>query len=498
MNQQLIDEKINTYSVQSESVWGKTYPLFDKIVNSKGLKVGVELGVAYAGHSNAMLKSTKLTKLYGVDPFMHQDGYDDPMNLPQDEFDCLHQYVLNRMSVYGQRYELLRMSSVEASKCIDEELDFIYIDADHSYEGAKNDLIAWFQKIRDGGIIGGHDYGHGNFPGIQKAIDEFFGRFHWKVNSEGEGVWWVEKRPINISFIIPAYNCEKTVVEAVESIVNGNLAEGDELIIVNDASTDGTESILESLQKRYSAIKFINHRYNRGGGAARNTAVENTNHSLLFCLDSDNVLVPESVLRLKELLISSGAEAACFEEIQFFRDNISSISHRWIFNRSKFSLADHLAGPIVPGASGNYLFTLESWKRAGGYPEFSGALDAWGFGLRQHAVDTDICVLKNSYYLHRIGIESYWVRESKKGNMTILLLQLLLPYLNLFEFKDVTFLLKELQKENGVIDLAKQPIRLKSGIKGHVGITDESVLQVKNAQPWVLRQLTWLRNIFRN
>ena len=36
--------------------------------------------------------------------------------------------------------------------------DFIYIDGDHSYKGAKSDLINYFPKVRQGGIIAGHDY----------------------------------------------------------------------------------------------------------------------------------------------------------------------------------------------------------------------------------------------------------------------------------------------------------------------------------------------------
>jgi glycosyltransferase involved in cell wall biosynthesis len=473
MNQDSLENRIHSYSVESEAIWGKAYPLFDRILSSRELKVGVELGVAYAGHSNAILKNTGVSKLYGVDPYLHQDGYDDPMNMAQDEFDCLYQYVLKRMSVHGQRFKLLRMSSIDASQNIDGLLDFIYIDAVHTYDGVKNDLSAWFKKIRDGGVIGGHDYGHDNFPGVQKAIDEFFDRFDWKINTEGEGVWWVEKRPVNISFIMPAYNCEKTVIEAVESIISGNLAKGDELVIVNDASTDQTGAVLGKVKHKYPEIVTITHQHNRGGGAARNTAVMNAKHPLLFCLDSDNILISNSVARLKEFLIISGADAACFEEIRFFQGDGSNVSHKWIFHHSMFDFADHLTGSIVPGASGNYLFTLNSWKRAGGYPEFASAMDTWGFGLRQLATKTVIHVLPNSYYLHRTGIESYWVREARKDNFSTKALQLLLPYWDQFDPEDVKFLVGLLKKDKFEFDLSKHPIRLKNRRAGHTGISTE-------------------------
>lgn len=41
-----------------------------------------------------------------------------------------------------------------------------------------------------------------------------------------------------ISFFIPAYNCEKTLEESVQSIIEGNFSEGDELVLVNDGSTE--------------------------------------------------------------------------------------------------------------------------------------------------------------------------------------------------------------------------------------------------------------------
>ena len=49
----------------------------------------------------------------------------------------------------------------------------------------------------------------------------------------------------NISFIMPAYNCADTIEESVDSIFNGNFTDGDELIIVNDGSTDNTEKVLD-------------------------------------------------------------------------------------------------------------------------------------------------------------------------------------------------------------------------------------------------------------
>jgi hypothetical protein len=66
------------------------------------------------------------------------------------------------------------MSSVDASKLYeDESLDFVFLDADHSYEGVRSDIEAWLPKVKRGGIFAGHDFAH-YFPGVMRAVLERF------------------------------------------------------------------------------------------------------------------------------------------------------------------------------------------------------------------------------------------------------------------------------------------------------------------------------------
>ncbi len=89
----------------------------------------------------------------------------------------------------------------------------------------------------------------------------------------------------NISFFIPAYNCAGTIEESVNSIIHGNFTEGDEIVIVDDGSSDNTWKVLNSLKNKYSNIKLFQHKNNMGGAVARNTAIKNCKNELLFCLD---------------------------------------------------------------------------------------------------------------------------------------------------------------------------------------------------------------------
>lgn len=454
-----IIDKIIQQSNQSLTTWGLGYGHFSKIINKFNLKIGAEIGVAYGGHSEAILKNTNIEKLYGVDPYKHTIGYKDKMNYPQDIFDELYKYTTNRLSQFNERYHHIRKYSKDAISDIPGQLDFIYIDADHSYEGVLKDLYFWFSKIKYDGIIGGHDYMHPNFPGVQKAIDEFFDRFNWKVNYEGDNVWWVQKKKLNISFFIPAFNCADTITESVNSIINTNLSDGDEIIITNDGSTDNTEKIINDLADKYSFIKIINHKRNKGGAAARNTAIENAKHEILFCLDSDNILAPNSIAPLKKFLIENNADCVSFQQIYYFKESINTVDEKWNFANGLITIDHCLSHHPTPPCSGNYMFTNKSWKRAGGYPE-ENWLDAWGFGIRQLFTGTKMFTVPGTFYYHRRGHESYWMRENKKGKTSLTALQILIPFLDLLSESSENYIMSEKGRYAWFRDLNKKPLTL--------------------------------------
>ena len=171
----------------------------------------------------------------------------------------------------------------------------------------------------------------------------------------------MDKKNSKISFIIPAYNYADTIVESIESIFNGNFEDGDEVIIVNDASTDRTLQIINGLQKKYPAIKTVSHNINKGSAAAgRNTGIDYSRNNLIFCLDSDNVLASGAVPALKKYLLEQKADIATFGEIHFFKTDIKKITHKWTYKDKQIELKDALAGYKWPGPSGNYLFTKRS------------------------------------------------------------------------------------------------------------------------------------------
>ena len=77
-------------------------------------------------------------------------------------------------SNHGKTVIPLIMTSSEALKKVeDTSLDFVFIDADHTYEAVKFDIANWYKKLKINGLLAGHDYG--NINSVTKAIEDYFG-----------------------------------------------------------------------------------------------------------------------------------------------------------------------------------------------------------------------------------------------------------------------------------------------------------------------------------
>ncbi len=93
-----------------------------------------------------------------------------------------------------------------------------------------------------------------------------------------------------MSVIIPVYNCERYIAEAVESVLAQSYRDY-EIIVVDDGSTDGTRRALEPYM---GAIRYI-YQENRGEPAARNNGIRNSDCEFIAFLDADDLWLPEKL-----------------------------------------------------------------------------------------------------------------------------------------------------------------------------------------------------------
>lgn len=106
-----------------------------------------------------------------------------------------------------------------------------------------------------------------------------------------------------VSIVVPAYNAEKYIADAIESVLRQTYPYF-ELIIVDDASTDRTAEVVQSFSDQ--RIKLIRHASNKGPGAARNTAIEAASGKWMAVLDADDQWKANRLERLVNILKKAG------------------------------------------------------------------------------------------------------------------------------------------------------------------------------------------------
>ena len=94
--------------------------------------------------------------------------------------------------------------------------------------------------------------------------------------------------------MIPAYNRAEVLPRAVQSVVN-QTHPVDEIIIVDDCSTDNTEQVVAQMQKVCGKIRYVRLRQNGGGQVARNEGIRQASGKWIAFLDSDDEWLPERV-----------------------------------------------------------------------------------------------------------------------------------------------------------------------------------------------------------
>lgn len=185
---------------------------FPKLISSFGYTgTGMEIGVA-VGQFSEVLITSQLSKIYLLDCWW-------PRNINRKKFQTLKNPEFNfdtadnewfLGNVLGKFWDIKKVvvikgfSEIVFEDFADNSFDFIYIDADHSYEGVKRDITNWWPKIRPGGMLAGHDYyiegyapeSHIEWMGeVKQAVDEFIEekKLKLEVIREMWPSWWTLK-----------------------------------------------------------------------------------------------------------------------------------------------------------------------------------------------------------------------------------------------------------------------------------------------------------------
>ncbi len=196
---------VNTFSSSSAaSEVFKRQPVgrslvLENLIKKNKLKAGAELGVRAGENYYYLLAHCPDLELLGVDLFQIQpegcgEGhrkrtFEKPEYGFSYDFESYYKFILELQEEFGPRAKFIRDWTTEAVKQVpDNSLDFIFIDADHSYKAVVKDIEDWTPKVKAGGYITGHDWYQSP---VKKAVTDVLGK---DITQEKDNVWIYRKK----------------------------------------------------------------------------------------------------------------------------------------------------------------------------------------------------------------------------------------------------------------------------------------------------------------
>jgi glycosyltransferase involved in cell wall biosynthesis len=188
---------------ETKGIWrGADVAARVKQLGQDGTVHGVEIGVDRGALSGYLLTEVPNLKLYMIDPwciFPDDSTYTQSGDLvtarTQAQREEDYQETLRVTEHAADRRRIFRnLASEVVDRCAPECMDFVFIDADHSYEGVKSDIEAWASKVRPGGLLCGHDYGMETwFPnwGVTRAVNEFAASRGKQIELGADWTWFI-------------------------------------------------------------------------------------------------------------------------------------------------------------------------------------------------------------------------------------------------------------------------------------------------------------------
>ena len=129
---------------------------------------------------------------------------------------------------------------------------------------------------------------------------------------------------MNLDIIIPCYNEEKTIEKTIIRSIE-NLSTKDNLLIVDDGSTDKSNFLIKNLTNKFSNISLIKHEKNLGKGASIQTALKKVKNEIVIIQDSDLEYNPNEYKKLIKPILELGADVVYGSRF------VSSDEHRVLY-----------------------------------------------------------------------------------------------------------------------------------------------------------------------
>jgi glycosyltransferase involved in cell wall biosynthesis len=180
-----------------------------------------------------------------------------------------------------------------------------------------------------------------------------------------------------VSIIIPAYNRQRSLPRAIESILNQTHRDL-EIIVVDDGSTDNTAAIAEEFALRDFRIRLICHGKNRGAQAARNTGARSANGRWLNFFDSDDWMLPTSIEARLTVARNQGVKVVHSDALVLRPNQDRTLFGVRPLNGSIYEALLRAPGPMFPAM----IVTADAFQEMGDLDERVMAYQEWDAAIR--------------------------------------------------------------------------------------------------------------------
>ncbi|WGV27786.1 glycosyltransferase family 2 protein [Halotia branconii] len=285
-----------------------------------------------------------------------------------------------------------------------------------------------------------------------------------------------------VSIIIPAYNTEKYIAQAIESAL-GQTIKNIEVIVVDDASTDSTLEVIKSISD--PRLKVLVNQPNQGVSHTRNCAIEEAKGKWIAVLDSDDWYAPERIEKFLQVAQTQSADIV-IDDLYFIQDGEKS---PWSTLLGESGEQINALKPI----NATYFVETDIYRKKGLHLGISKPLFKRDFLLKnniqydrrfQGVEDFHLmlqCLIKDAYLI--FIPQAYYFYRTRPGSLVT---QSKLKFMNQLSLATKDFLYKDVVKNNP---------QLVQALSQNIKVLEQNKVYYSVVEP--LKQKNWLKASFQ-
>lgn len=345
--------------------------------------------------------SSKISPVQFDFVYNHYDEHNIPAFV-KENFTCHH-----RVLPYEYQLRMIRNSEIILDFCIDEHSGFSF----RIFDGIKLEK----KVITTNPYVVNEDFYHPNNFFVlteenKEELDAFLELPFVKLDENirrkyylGNWLEAVTNYPVKpskalaeplISVIIPCYNNERVIIEAIESVEKQTYSNV-EMIVVDDGSTDQTAEVVRNYSRGKSNIKFFS-KPNGGPASTRNYGFDRSSGQFIVFLDGDDRLHPDFIKEHFEIFRKHIHLSLVYSNAEFFEGKTGPW-HIIDYNSDEFLISNAI--PIFA------MVSAAAFERAGKFDEQLKGLEDWELWIRILTKNSHVYKIKKPLYYYRKRIE---------------------------------------------------------------------------------------------